>query len=417
MDRFGFFPGFLAGWNISNEDWFNVSGIDYLKLRASYGQMGNDQVFFNDSLQEFAFLSTYGFGEYPINGEVVTTLEETILANPSFTWERANNFNLGLDGIILNNKLSFTLEYFLNKRDQILIQKTGSTPGSSGIADLLPPVNAGKVDNEGFEFALNYYGGNEDSFKWDAGVNGGFAKNKVVFLDEIPGAPAYQRQEGKPINAYLVYQYDGVFRDEAEIAANTLDYSNVKPQLEPGDMKFKDVDGNGVIDDRDQVRLDENLTPNFNFGATFNASYKNFDLAVLFQGATGASLPIQTESGDIGNFLKYSFDNRWSIDNPSSVHPRLASRGDTYYSGGGFGNNTYYLFSKDYIRLKNVQLAYNFPDKWLEPFGLTQFKVYVSGLNLVTWAKNDIYDPESEISSGQFYPQAKIINTGFTLKF
>ena len=417
VDRFGFFPGFLAGWNISNEDWFNVSGIDYLKLRGSYGQMGNDQVFFNNSLQEFAFLSTYGFGEYPINGEVVTTLEETILANPSFTWERANNFNLGLDGIILNNKLSFTLEYFLNKRDQILIQKTGSTPGSSGIADLLPPVNAGKVDNEGFEFALNYYGGNEDSFKWDAGVNGGFAKNKVVFLDEIPGAPAYQRQEGKPINAYLVYQYDGVFRDEADIAANTLDYSNVKPQLEPGDMKFKDVDGNGVIDDRDQVRLDENITPKFNFGATFNASYKNFDLAVLFQGATGASLPIQTESGDIGNFLKYSFDNRWSIDNPSSVHPRLASRGDTYYSGGGFGNNTYYLFSKDYIRLKNVQLAYNFPDKWLEPFGLTQFKVYVSGLNLVTWAKNDIYDPESTISSGQFYPQAKIINTGFTLKF
>jgi hypothetical protein len=236
-------------------------------------------------------------------------------------------------------------------------------------------------------------------------------------MDEIPGAPDYQLQEGKPINSYLVYQYDGVFRDEAEIAANTLDYSGVKPQLEPGDMKFKDVDGNGVIDDRDQVRLDENLTPKFNFGATFNASYKNFDLAVLFQGAAGASLPIQTESGDIGNYLKYSFDHRWSIDNPSSVHPRLATRGDTYYTGGSFGNNTYYLFSKDYIRLKNVQLAYNFPGKWLDPFGLSEFKVYVSGSNLVTWAKNDIYDPESEISSGQFYPQARIINTGFTLKF
>ncbi|MGB7393047.1 MAG: TonB-dependent receptor, partial [Pricia sp.] len=423
-DRFGFFPGFLAGWNISSEDWFNVKGIDYLKLRGSYGQMGNDQVAFdsngngvidNGELQEYAFLSTYGFGEYPIDGNVVTTLQETVLANPSFTWERANNFNVGLDGIILNGNLAFTLEYFLNKRDQILIQQTGSTPGSSGIADLLPPVNAGEVENEGFEFSLNYYGGDEDSFKYDFGLNGGYAKNNVIFLDETPGIPEYQKLEGKPIGAYLVYEYDGVFQDQADIADNTLDYSNVKANLEPGDMKFRDINEDGVINDLDQVRLDESLFPNFNFGATFNASYKNWDLAVLLQGATGASLPIQTESGDIGNFLKYSFDNRWSIDNPSSTDPRLASRGDTYYTGGAFGNNTYYLFSKDYIRLKNVSLAYNFPTKLIDPFGLSKFRVYVSGLNLATWAKQDIYDPESTSQNGQFYPQQTIVNTGFSL--
>lgn len=416
-DRFGFFPGILAGWNISNEDFFDVGGIDYLKLRASYGQMGNDQVFFNNNLQEFAFLSTYGFGEYPINGQVVTTLQEALLANPSFTWERANNFNVGLDGIILNGNLSFTLEYFLNKRDQILIQQTGSTPGSSGISNLLPPVNAGKVDNEGYEFALNYYGGDVDSFKWDVGVNGGYAKNKVVFFDEIPGAPDYQLAEGKPIGGYLVYQSDGAFLDQAEIASNTLDYSNVTSNLKPGDLKFKDVNGDGIIDADDQVRLDENATPTFNFGATFNASYKNFDLSVLFQGATGSSIRISTESGDIGNFLKYSHDNRWSIDNPSSVHPRLASRGDTYYTGGSFGNNTYFLYSKDYIRLKNIQLAYNFPSRLIEPFGLSNFKVYVNGLNLITWAANDIFDPEATNSAGTYYPQARVVNTGFSLTF
>ncbi len=416
-DRFGFFPGFLAGWNITSEDWFDVNGIEYLKLRGSYGQMGNDQVFFNGSLQEFAYLSTFGFDAFPINGEVVTTLREVLLANPSFTWERANNFNLGLDGIILDGNLSFTLEYFLNKRDQILIQQTGSTPGSSGISTLLPPVNAGKVDNEGFEFAFNYYGGDEDSFKWDAGVNGGYAKNKVVFFDEIPGAPDYQLAEGKPINGYLVYQSDGAFLDEADIASNTLDYSNVTPNLKPGDMKFKDVNGDGIIDADDQVRLDENNTPTFNFGATFNASYKNFDLSVLFQGATGSSIRIFTESGDIGNFLKYSHDNRWSIDNPSSVHPRLASRGDTYFTGGSFGNNTYFLFSKDYIRLKNIQLAYNFPSELIEPFGLSNFKVYVSGLNLFTWAANDIFDPEATNTAGTYYPQARVVNTGFSLTF
>lgn len=416
-DRFGFFPGFLAGWNISNEDWFNVKGIDYLKLRGSYGQMGNDQVFFNGSLQEYAYLSTYSPNQYPINGAVVNTLEEALLANPTFTWERANNYNLGLDAIFLDHKLTMAFEYFYNKRDQILIQKTGSTPGSSGIASKLPPVNAGEVANKGFEFALNYYGGNENGFKWDAGINGGYAKNEVVYMDEVPGAPDYQLQEGKPIGAYLVYEYDGVFRDEADIAANNLDYSEVTPNLRPGDMKFKDVNGDGVINGDDQVRLEENIVPKFNFGATFNASYKNFNLSVLFQGATGASLPIQTESGDIGNYLQYSYDHRWSIDNPSSVHPRLATRGDTYYTGGSYGNNTYYLFSKDYIRLKNIQLAYNFPEKLLEPFGIAGFSLYVSANNVITWAKSDIYDPESTVNSGQFYPQARVINTGFTLKF
>ena len=137
-DRFGFFPGLLVGWNINNEDWFNVDSISYLKLRGSYGEMGNDQVSFDtngdgeitdDELQEYAYQSIYEFGQYPINGQVQTTLFENLLANPSFTWERAKNYNIGLDGIVLDGKMSFTLEYFLNKRDQILIQKTGSTPG------------------------------------------------------------------------------------------------------------------------------------------------------------------------------------------------------------------------------------------------------------------------------------------------
>ncbi len=417
-DRFGFFPGVLAGWNITNEDWFNIKGIDFLKLRASYGQMGNDQVFFDGRLQEFAFLSTYGFNEYPIDGQVVTTLEESLLANPSFTWERANNLNVGLDGIILDGNLSFTLEYFLNKRDQILIRPEGSTPQSAIDPSLLPPINAGEVQNTGFEFALNYYGGNEDGFKWDAGVNGGYAKNEVIFLDEIPGAPEYQLQEGKPIGAYLVYESDGAFLDEAEIASNTLDYSNVTPNLKPGDMKFKDVNGDGVIDGDDRVRLEENNVPKFTFGATFNASYKNFDLGLLLQGAAGSSVFIRTESGDIGNYLKYNHDNRWSINNPSSEHPRLASRNNTYYSNPGeFGLNTYYLFNRDYLRVKNIQLAYNFPSSMIDSFGLSKFKVYVSGSNLFTFDKFGIFDPEATNTAGTYYPQSRIINTGFSLTF
>ncbi|MEM9847595.1 MAG: TonB-dependent receptor, partial [Bacteroidota bacterium] len=257
-DRFGFFPGLLLGWNATSEDWFNVNNLDHLKIRASYGQMGNDQVFFNGALQEFAFLSTYSFGQFPINNQVANTLEETILANPSFTWERANNFNLGIDASLFG-RLDVILELFYNRRDQILIQETGSTPASSGISSLLPPVNAGKVDNRGFEFGLIYNGGKRGGdFRWEVGVNGGYAKNEVVFIDEVSGAPEYQFQEGKPIGAWLVYESDGVFVDQADIEANKLDYSEVTPQLIPGDMKFIDQNGDGIINGDDQVRLEEN---------------------------------------------------------------------------------------------------------------------------------------------------------------
>lgn len=415
--RFGFFPGMLAGWNISKEEFFKVPGIDNLKLRASYGQMGNDQVFYNGQLQEFAYLSTYGFGTYPINSQVVTTLGETVLANPNFTWERANNYNIGFDGTFLNNMFDLTLEYFYNRRTSILIQKTGSTPSSSGINALLPPVNAGKVDNKGFEFNFGYNSkaGKELSFR--AGVNGGYAQNKVVFMDEIPGAPDYQLQEGKPIRSFLVFRSDGVFRDQAAIDANKIDYSGVTSRLIPGDMKFEDYNNDGKITADDRVRLTQNDVPTFNFGATLDLRYKGFDLNILFQGATGAAIRIQTESGDIGNYLKYSYDNRWSIDNPSSTDPRLASRGDTYFTGGNFGNNTYYLFSKNYIRLKNFELGYNLPQNLMDKAKLGSLRVYVNGLNLVTFTKQKVYDPEATAQSGVYYPQARVLNTGLSLTF
>ena len=416
-DRFGFFPGVLVGWNISNEDWFNVGFMDYLKIRGSYGEMGNDQVFFNGALQEYAFLSTYDFGEYPINSIVETTLVESVLANPSFTWERARNINIGVDGSVFNGKLDFTFEYFKNKRDQILIQKTGSTPASSGISALLPPVNAGEVQNSGFEWWMEYNTMLGSEVEFTAGINGGYAKNEVIFMDEVPGAPPYQHQEGKPIGAYLVYQSDGAFLNEEEIASNTIDYSGVTSQLLPGDMKFKDFNGDGVINGDDQVRLDESIVPTLNYGITLEASWRNFSLNVLFQGASGASVRVQTESGDIGNFLKYSHDNRWSIGNPSSVHPRLASRGDTYYTGGNYGNNTYFLFSKDYIRLKNIQFAYDLPAPLISRVGLQGARVYVNGLNLITWDKQDIFDPEAINGNGVYYPQAKVINVGFNITF
>jgi TonB-dependent starch-binding outer membrane protein SusC len=145
--------------------------------------------------------------------------------------------------------------------------------------------------------------------------------------------------------------------------------------------------------------------------------HKGFDLNILFQGAAGASIRVQTESGDIGNFLKYSYDHRWSIDNPSSTDPRLASRGDTYYTGGNFGNNTYYLFSKNYIRLKNLELGYTLPDALIKKAHLGSLRVYVNGLNLMTFTKQKVFDPEATASSGVYYPQSRVMNTGLSVSF
>jgi TonB-linked SusC/RagA family outer membrane protein len=430
--RFGFFPGVLLGWNITNESFFNVEPINYLKLRASYGQMGNDQVAYDvdgdgdPDLQEYAFLNSYVLGTYPINYGLANTLGEVVLANPDFTWEVANNYNIGLDASLFRNKIDLTLEYFFNKRDKILIQKLGSTPRSTGFFttdiagvdhSLLPPVNNGRVDNKGFEFSLAYKGKIGRDITFRAGINGGYAKNEVVYIDETPGIPDYQKQEGKPINAYLVYESDGAFLNEDEIAKNTIDYSGVTPQLIPGDMKFKDVNNDGIINGDDQVRQDKSITPPWNYGATFEMHYKGFDFSFLFQGAAGAEIRIQTESGDIGNYLQHFYEHRWSIDNPSSTDPRLAIRGDTYYTGGPYGQNTYYLFSKNYIRLKNIELAYNIPSSFLKKYNISNIRLFVNGLNVFTIDKSKIFDPEATITEGTYYPQPRVINSGLSITF
>ncbi len=426
-NRFGFFPGILVGWNISNEPFFsNVSFVNRLKIRASYGQMGNDLIYdpsfplTDERPLEYAYLSLYDPDSYPINGQVATTLEEGKVANPNYTWEVSNNSNIGVDAILFGNKIDFSFEYFFNKRKQMLIFATGSTPNSTGIANRLPPVNEGIMENKGYDFTLGYNGEISD-LTFRIGVNAGYNKNKVIFMDEPQGAPEYQWQTGHPWNAFLAYKSDGVFLNEEEIASETLDYSGVTTTLIPGDMKYVDVDKNGVINADDMVRLDNTTVPNFNYGITLNFQYKNFDLSILFQGATGALLRFSTESGDIGNYTKWSNDHRWSIDNPSSEHPRLAIRNDTYYTNTStptsYGNNTYNLFNKDYLRLKNVELGYNFPVALVNKIWLSNLRLYVNGLNLVTWDKYKIFDPEAESNSLQYYPQSRVINFGVRLTF
>ena len=420
--RFGFFPGVMAGWRISEEEWFtkNVTWVDNLKLRASWGQVGAEP-YIGSSLAEFQYLSTYGFTTYIIDGRPVRGLNETVLPNPSFTWEVQTSTNVGIELGFLRNRLTMEFDYFYNKRDKALFRQEGVIPGSAGISNILPPVNYAKLNNRGWEFTIGYTG-NYGDLRYSVSLNGGYAKNKIVLWNEPAGVPEWQRSTGKPFGSngasYLVYLYDGVFATQKDIDENTIDYSGVgAAALRPGDMKFKDVNKDGKIDGEDQVRLDKTRDPLFTGGLNIQLQYKNFDLTLLFQGATGGLLFVRTESGDIGNYLKWDYDHRWTLENPSSVYPRIASRDNTYYTGGAGGNNDYRLKSTNYLRFKNFEIGYNVPGKVLAKAGMNNIRIYANGINLITWDKLGIFDPEAITGNGQYYPQARVINLGASISF
>lgn len=413
--RFGFFPGIMLGWVVSEESfWKNSLGstFDFFKIRGSWGQLGNDQISYGGgNLLEYQYLSTYGFNSYVIGGAETKTLYETRVPNKAITWEVANNSNLGFEGQFLQGKIFFEFDLFYNKRTNILWQRNASVPESTGLN--LPAENIGEVENKGFDLNLGIRGG-KGEFQYSASVNGGYAKNKILFWDESPGAPEWQMSTGRPMNTGLVYQYDGVFPDQQSIDSETIDYKAITNNLRPGDMKYKDYDGDGKITPDDRVRMDNNNIPLFQGGVNLSANWKGFDLTILFQGAAGARQYISAgESGNIGNYLSDVYDNRWTIDNPSSTDPRIANRNDQYYSSG----NTYWFRSADYIRLKNLEVGYNIPARITEKIGIKNARFYVNGLNLLTWSKTNVYDPESDAATGQYYPQARVINTGLSVSF
>lgn len=412
--RYGFFPGVMLGWRISEENFWkeNVPFVNQLKLRGSWGRMGNDNIYYDDALQEYQYYSTYGFGSYVTDGNVAKTLYETRVPNSMITWEEADNYNLGLDGQMMDGSIFFEFDVFMNKRSSILWQRNASVPQTTGMT--LPAENIGKVENKGWEFNVGYNGRINEEFNFQFSVNGGYAKNKIEFWDEAPGAPEWQKSTGRAIDAGLYYIYDGVFKDQEAIASNTLDYSEISNNLRPGDMKYKDFDGDGAITPDDRVRRDKNSQPTFQGGANLMVRYKDFDLTVLLQGSAGAEVPIYTyESGAIGNYLMDFYNHRWTVDNPSSVHPRITDRSDQYYSW----DNTYWLRDTDYLRLKNVEIGYTLPSEVGEKIGVSNLRLYLNGLNLATWSGMTIMDPESVHDVGHYYPQARIINMGISVTF
>jgi len=410
-NRYGYFPSVSAGWRISKESFFHVHAIDNLKLRASYGLLGNDNVGL------FQYLNNYSFNsQLVLGGSIVPGIDLTKLANSKIHWESAKKLDIGLEATFLKN---FNLEfiYFQQKRSNILAVRNASIPNVSGIVNgygsspLVPSENIGKVNSSGIEATLGYTK-RQRTFTYGASGNFTFAKNKVVFIDEASGILPYQSQTGHPLNTYLLYTATGIFRSDAEIAKT--------PHLsvaQPGDLIYQDYNGDGKITADDQVRSKYGNIPQITYGLVLNGAYKNkVDIAIVFAGQAQVSQYVLPESGTVGNFYSSWADNRWSPTNTNGSYPRVDTRTSASVNGGQY-NNTFWLNDASFIRLKNIEVGYNLSSNWMSGLKLQSARIYVNAFNVFTITKVKDYDPEGNSGSGQFYPQQRIINIGANIRF
>ena len=415
-NRYGYFPAVSAGYRISEEDWFSssVPFINDLKIRASHGQLGNDNV------NQFQYFNNYSFNNvYVIGSDKHPGIDLTKLANPNITWEVAKKTDIGLNATILQN-FTFEFIYFMQDRSDILAVRNASIPGISGIVNpyndnsnnynpLVPSENIGKIKSRGIETTVGYK--HQGDFWYDISANMTYAKSEVVFIDEAPSVLDYQRQTGRPLNSYLLYNAIGIFRTTGDLDSNP---HLANAQL--GDLIYEDYNKDGKITADDQVRTKYGNIPQLTYGLNVTAGWKNFDISILFAGQARVSQYVLAEAGTVGKFYSTWADNRWSPSNVNGSYPRVDTRASASINGGSYKNN-FWLNDASFMRLKNIAIGYNVPSTLTSKLRLSNLRVYANAFNLFTITKVKDYDPEGSSESGQFYPQQRIINVGVNIQF
>lgn len=409
--RWGFFPAVSAGWRISEEPFLKDNAILHnLKLRASYGEFGNDRV------AAYQFMSGYRFNSGSvIGGSFQSGINDTGIANPNITWETASNTDVGLDFSLLNGKISGEFTYFYKKTRDILLPRSASVPQSFGAT--LPDENIGKVDNYGIESILRYTDKIGD-FNFMVEGNITYAKSKVVFMDEAINKLEHQRLTGRPFDQNYGYKALGLFHSQEEIDNWAIQDGRGNTSLKVGDIKYEDFYNDGVIDGKDAQFIGKSEIPEIIFGLNIGLSYKNFDLTMNFQGATGFDQYLRWDPFNLESNALAIFKDSWSEDNPNAKYPRL-------YAGTVQNNrekSSFWLYDGTYLRLKNFELAYTFDKKdFLKKIGIQNLRVFVSGNNLLTFSKMKDFDPEAPNidpdRNAYYYPQMKTYNFGFNVEF
>jgi len=407
--RWGNFPGLLLGWRTSEEGFWknNIPFVNYFKLRASYGVMGMDPGSSFQYMNKFSLTNGLTLGTDKV---LETTVAPSSVANPDITWETQTTRNIGFDSKWLNDMFHLNTDFFYNKRDHILATRFASVPDFTGLS--LPDENIARVDNKGFEIEGGFHKVINSDFRFDITANFSKNHNKVVFMDEPERVVPWQVRTGHPYGATLLYNAIGIFKDDAAVAA----YPHWLG-AQPGDVIFEDVSGDDIINADDKILLDFTDAPEVFYGATLDATYKDFSLSVLFQGQ-GKYMPQGnggTTSGGRGNYPIWYYINHWTPTNTVTDVARPWNR-DDYYWSEEVQNNTYWYDNMAYLRLKNLVLTYNIPSQLYKRLGISKASVYFSGNNLaLVWAAQRNYDPE--IASPIQYPAMKTFAFGANITF
>ncbi|MEI9944678.1 MAG: SusC/RagA family TonB-linked outer membrane protein [Chitinophagaceae bacterium] len=421
VNKIGYFPAASVGWKISNESFWNVSKdiISSLKLRASYGKLGNQEI------GDYQYQGTINTGVvYNFNGVRYTGGIQTLVASPDIKWESKAITNIGFDGVFLDNKLEFSAEYYIAKSTDLLIYFP--IPAISGFENLRPVANIGAVNNSGFEFSAIYHK-NKGAFTFDIAANLSTVKNKVLALgpggEPIDGVGA-RSIIGNQIGEHFGYLYDGIFQSAAEVAVALPQFGGIA--LAPGDVRYKDISGpdgkpDGKVNELDRTYLGSGI-PKFNYGFNFSAAYKRFDFTVFASGSAKFLINsrMYRDLHHTAGALNYSTDmlDRWTPSNKDTDVPRL---NDNDGNNNQNSNRPGWLQKGGYLRINTVSLGYSFRENIIK--GLTSSRIYVTAQNLYSFQSYEGYNPDftADVLNPGFdfgsYPKPRTIMVGVQLTF
>lgn len=426
-NRWGFFPSLSLGWRISEEGFMEQykEKVGDLKIRGTYGVLGNQSIDPYQYLTVYKSSSnSYGFNNSSVAGAAFT------YGNQELQWETTNTFNIGFDASFLNNALTATFDYFHKKTKDILIKPEIPTVFGTELSQ----SNAGEMKNQGWEISLNYRL-RTGEFNHNFGLNVGDSKNEVTgFMGEeqIKTADNISKiiREGLPFMAYYGYKMEGYFQSMEEIETSALPTGISASDLRPGDVRYVDMNKDGVIDSKDRTVLG-NAFPRYTYGFNYNVEYKGFDLSIFLQGVGKRDMMIRGELVEPFHenysyaIYKHQLDF-WTPTNPDSKWPRLTAAGATSTQNNYQRSTELYKFDGQYLRVKNIQFGYTIPSSLTKKLGLQNVHAYVNAQNLFTFSKNSFIDPESSEFNGNMdgsansarnYPSLKYFGFGLDIEF
>ena len=422
--RWGFFPSYSLAWNISQEQFMkNITWIDHLKIRASYGSSGK---LAGSDFQYLTGYELYGDAGFFNGSPTIGLYEKEPQANLAITWEKAKKFNIGTDLTFWNGLLSMQADYFFEKRSDMLWAPDVLVPWEYGTS--MPDVNSARMSNQGVELALSSVYRINDDLTISLTGNFTYAKNKVLEIFET--ASQYnnpnRRRTGRSWGTQFGLQAWGYYTpDDFSPDGTPKVASNPDTPVKPGDLKYADLSGpdgkpDGIIDSNDETVIGyPNGMPQFIYGFTPSISYKGIDFSILFQGAARYSLPV---SGSLvwpffyqGSASKLSYDDHWTPTNTDALYPKVYSNQPDYNTR----YSSWWCRDASYLRIKNMELGYTLPHRITKKFFVQKFRIYLSAQNLWTWTPNmkELIDPEAQNSSGQYYYQQQVMSAGVNITF